>query len=131
MSRSQKQWEFLQDVALLINYAKSKGFKLTGGELKRPLAMQLLYYYGKAIDLVRGVLYLIAGKKRTKTLNSDHLKSLAIDFNIFFDVDNDGDKDLTYDAEVSRCLGDYWKSLHPDNYWGGDWGWDAPHFGRK
>lgn len=117
MSLSDIQWEFLLDVAELIVYADIKGFKLTGGELKRTTYQQAEY-------VRRG---------KSKTLASDHLRSLAIDFNIFFDVDKDGDKDLTYDADVSRCLGNYWCSLDPDNYWGGNFrgGWDAPHFGRK
>jgi hypothetical protein len=121
MGLSDTQWEFLQDVAELIVYAELKGYKLTGGELKRTVEQQKLY----------------VKSGRSKTMNSDHLKSLAIDFNIFYDYDNDGDKDYTgsLDNAVDICedLGDYWKYLHPDNYWGGDWENfpDTPHFGRK
>ena len=111
------QWEFLRHVSALIVFADLKGFKLTGGELKRTMLQQRQY--------------LREGK--SETLNSDHLVSLAIDFNLFFDYDNDGDKDYlgAKGAEVAKELGEYWKFLHPDNYWGGDWGWDSPHFGRK
>lgn len=122
MSLSDTQWEFLQDLAKLIEFAKAQGFKLTGGELRRTEEQQHLYLV----------------QKKSKTLNSDHLLSLAIDLNIFYDYDNDGDKDflqavLPTDKVISIAieLGDYWKSLHPKNYVGMDWGWDVPHFGRK
>ena len=119
MSLSDVQWEFLLDVAELITYAEINGYKLTGGELKRTKYQQAEY--------------VLSGK--SQTMASDHLRSLAIDFNIFFDVDGDGDKEYTATTtdpvSVCRSLGDYWKSLHHDNGWGGDWGWDTPHFFRK
>ena len=119
MSLSDIQWEFLRDVARLIFFAEENGYKLAGKELQR--------------DILTQKRYLKLGK--TKTLNSDHLDGLAIDFAIFKDTDGDGDKDYTATVknpvDVCRSLGDYWKSLNPRNYWGGDWGWDTPHFGRK
>jgi len=120
LTRSDQQWEFLQDIAKLIIFAKEKGYKLTGGELKRPTQMQALY--------VRS--------GRSKTMTSDHLISMAIDFNIFFDYDEDGDKDYIgaiskqEAMRVSEDLCEYWKSLNPNNYSGRDWGWDIPHFAR-
>lgn len=122
MSKSQIQWEFLQDVSKLISFAFLNGFKLTGGELKRTSEQQQLY-----VD-----------QGKSKTMNSDHLHSLAIDLNIFYDYDDDGDKDYlsgtvsnTEAIEISKKLTEYWKSLNPLNYCGADWGWDLPHFGRK
>jgi len=119
MKLSDIQWEFLRDVAVLIQYAERKKYKLTGGELRRSRAQQQIHVE--------------AG--RSKTLDSDHLRALAIDLNIFFDVDSDGDMDYTgavpNAVEVCRDLGEFWKSLNENNYWGGDWGWDTPHFGRK
>lgn len=113
------QWEFIKHLAILVAYADIRGFKLTGGEFKRTVYQQTEY--------------VATGK--SKTMLSDHLYALAQDYNIFFDYDNDGDKDYTGGLPdvVAICqeLGDFWKSLHPDNYWGGDWGWDTPHFGRK
>jgi hypothetical protein len=113
MTLSDTQWEFLKHVAELIIYAEAMGFKLTGGDLKRSHLQQQQYVQTGA----------------SKTLDSDHLRGLAIDFNIFFDEDGDGKKG--YLEGDATPLGTYWKGLHPDNYWGGDWGWDKPHFGRK
>ena len=119
MGLSDVQWEFVKDLSKLIVYAESKGYKLTQGEGKRTVYQQAEY--------VR------TGK--SQTMNSDHLVGLAKDFNIFFDYDGDGDKDYTGNLsnarEVCQDLGDFWKSLNAKNYWGGDWGWDTPHFGRK
>ena len=121
MTKSDAQWLFLQDVALLIIYAEKCGYKLTGGELKRTLYQQEEHVRLGA----------------SKTLHSDHLDALAVDLNIFFDYDGDGDKDyvgtLPSAKAISEDLGEYWKSLHPENYWGGDFETftDCPHFGRK
>ena len=121
MGLSDTQWEFVKDLALLILFAESQGFKLTQGEAKRTRYQQARY----------------VSTGKSQTFNSDHLVSLAQDFNVFFDVDGDGDKDytggLSNAKEVCQVLGDYWCSLHPKNYWGGNFtkGWDTPHFGRK
>jgi hypothetical protein len=115
------QWEFLQDVARLIDYAKAQGFQLTGGELWRTQEQQALHIQNK----------------RSKTMNSKHLERLAIDLNIFYDVDEDGDMDLVTREEhvktIAKVLGDYWERLRPPgkNVWGGSWGWDSPHFERR
>lgn len=131
MTLSDKQWLFLQNVAKLIEYAQIKGYKLTGGELKRPGAMQLLYFFGKDLKRVGNILKLEPAKKLSKTLKSDHLNALAIDLNVFYDIDGDGTKEYAPSKEITQDLGDFWKSLHVNNYWGGDWGWDTPHFGMK
>jgi hypothetical protein len=111
LSLSDQQWLFLLDVAKLIEYARVNNYKLTGGELKRTVEQQKLY-------IKQG---------RSTTMNSYHLKALAIDFNIF----PDGNYDPSVDA--GRLLGDYWVSLNPElNVWGGNWKSfkDAPHFQR-
>ena len=119
MSLSNTQWEFTRDIAKLILYAEWRGYKLTDAGGKRTEYQQAEY--------------LRTGK--SKTMNSDHLIGLAQDFNIFFDHDGDGDKDYTgalpNAKEVCQVLGDFWCSLNHKNYWGGAWGWDCPHFGRK
>jgi hypothetical protein len=117
MRLSDKQWEFLQDVAKLIEFAAINDFKLTGGELYRTRDQQEIY----------------VETGRSMTLNSNHLKRLAIDFNIFKDIDGDGNKDLTYDKEQVKILGDYWESLDARNSWGGNWSSfkDIPHFERR
>lgn len=105
-----EQWAFLQDVARLIIYAADKGITLTGGELYRTDEQQELHYK--------------AG--RTKTMKSNHLRRLAIDFNFFIDGK------LTYDIEKLRILGGYWEGLTPQNRWGGNYTnfKDTPHFER-
>lgn len=110
MGLSDEQWLFLQDVAKLIEFAKSKGMKLTGGELLRTPEQQQLYY----------------DQGKSKTLNSNHLKKLAIDFNLI--VNNQLGTRSDY-----RPLGQYWESLSPKNRWGGNFqGFiDSPHFERN
>lgn len=123
---SDRQWEFLKDIAKLIIWAEENGFKLTEGEGRRTQSQQLLYYYGKEVVEGDDGLKLIPAPKLSKVKHSYHMDGLAHDFNIFVDgryIGNDGEK--------ARPLGEYWKSLHPDNVWGGDWGWDAGHFERK
>jgi hypothetical protein len=115
MKTSDYQWLFLQNVAKLIEFAKNRDIKLTGGELHRPQLMQEHYY--------------LNGK--SKTLTSNHGKRLAIDLNVFINGK------LTYDFNAVKVLGNYWESLHPKNRWGGDWNGndiedesfvDTPHF---
>lgn len=100
MKRSDIQWDFLQDVALLIQFAKHEGFKLTGGELYRPQAMQDIY-------LARGY---------SQVSESQHQKRLAIDFNLFVGEKLQWDKNEHWEK-----LGAYWIVLNPDNRWGGDY----------
>jgi len=126
MSLSDEQWEFLQDVSELIRWAKANNFKLTGGELYRTQDQQKLYYYGKRIVVHKdGVLSCIDDKKRSKTLRSRHTERLAIDLNVFVNGR------LAWEPEDLKSIGEFWKSLNPQNVWGGDWGWDAGHFERK
>lgn len=55
---------------------------------------------------------------------SAHKNRLAVDLNLFLDG--------TYlkDTEDYRWVGDYWKALHRDNAWGGDFPADGNHFSR-
>lgn len=46
--------------------------------------------------------------------NSLHRDRLAIDFNLFLNGV------LLTELEDYKGAGDYWKTLHPDNNWGGD-----------
>jgi len=62
---------------------------------------------------------------KSKTMNSKHLSRLAIDLNLFvYGV-------YQTDKEAYKPLAEYWKTLHPDNRAGYDWGWDANHFEMK
>ena len=114
MSLSKQQRIFTKNVAELINYAYCNGIELTFGEAYRTREQQLIYVQ--------------SGK--SKTMNSNHLIRLAVDFNFF------KNGNLTYDWNDIKFIGDYWESLHPSNRWGGDWNKnnkkdgfiDTPHF---
>ncbi len=111
MSLVNEQFEFLKDVCKLIDFAISKGFVITGGELQRPEAMQVIY----------------VKEGKSKTMASYHLKKTAIDLNFFLNGE------LTYDKAVLAPVGAYWESLNPKNRWGGNFKTlvDTPHFERQ
>jgi hypothetical protein len=109
MSLIKTQSEFLLDAARLITFAASSGFTVTGGELYRTIEQQKIY-------VERGL---------SKTINSQHLKRLAIDLNLFAN------------GEVCKAgdyapIGAFWESLNGANRWGGNFKKfvDANHFER-
>ena len=110
MSNISEQADFLLDVGRLVQKATELGFVVTAGELYRTPEQQEIY-------LKTG---------RSSTMNSLHLKRLAVDFNIFRDGKLVGDK------ATLAPLGAYWESLHPLNSWGGNGKKlvDTPHFSR-
>lgn len=116
MSLVQKQAEFLIHVTQLLQKSYELNFIVTGGELYRTVDQQKLYIQ----------------QGRSKTMNSKHLKRLAIDLN-FFTQDENGKLELTYDKDALQPLGEFWESLHPENKWGGNWRSfkDTPHFERR
>ena len=133
MSLSQKQMIFTKNVASLIGYADLLGIGLTFGEAHRTQSQALLNFFGYKI-VKGGVLgiKLVKYKKLSNTLNSLHLKRLAVDFNFFINGK------LVYDKHKLAELGKFWEGLHPKNRWGGnfkikvdgvleDWA-DTPHF---
>jgi hypothetical protein len=105
-----EQNSFLRDVARLIEFCDNHGIMITGGELFRTNEQQALYFK--------------EGRSKIKT--SSHQKRLAIDINFFIKGE------LTYEHEDIQPYGEYWKSLNPNNRWGGDWGTftDSDHFER-
>jgi hypothetical protein len=111
MSLSDEQAVFLLDACVLIQFATAMGFKVTGGELTRPLEMQKIYVQ----------------TGRSKTMKSNHIRRLAIDLNFILDGQ------LCYDAEKLKPIGLFWESLNPKNRWGGFWSSfkDMPHFERN
>jgi hypothetical protein len=109
MTLSDEQWAFLQDVARLITFCAEHGMKLTGGELFRTVEQQKIY-----VDT--GL---------SKTMDSKHLKRLAIDLNLFIDGKYRTDK------EAFKLPAEYWASLSPKNVSGYDWGWDFNHWERR
>ncbi len=99
MTKSDLQWEFLQCQALLIQYARLQGYKLTEGR----------GYASEAANAADG------GHKR-----STHLHRLAKDFNLFVEG-----KLIRGDHPAWQGLGQYWCALHPLARWGGDWDGDG------
>lgn len=112
MSLVAEQAAFLLDVAQLIQKATELGWTVTGGELYRTAEQQQIY----------------VKTGRSKTMNSNHLKRLAIDLNFF-----QQDRKLVYSKAALQAIGDYWESLNPKNSWGGNWSSfkDVPHFERR
>lgn len=106
MTLRQQQSLFCKQVALLIAYAYEIGFELTFGDAFRsPEQAALNAKTGAGIS------------------NSLHTKRLAIDLLLF--------KDGVYltDSAAYKPLGEFWKSLHPLNCWGGDFkNQDGNHF---
>lgn len=131
MKLSEYQQIFTLNVSCLIQFAERSGYRLTFGEAYRSKSQQILYFFGYELVL-GGVLgfKIQKAKKLTKTLESNHLRRLAVDFNVFINGN------LTYKWEDIKPLGDYWESLHEKNRWGGDFNGDdikngfidTPHF---
>jgi predicted chitinase len=116
MSLLREQSTFLLHVAELIQKASELGFYASGGELYRTSEQQALH----------------VKNGRSKTMNSQHLKRLAVDLN-FFKATQDGTLKLTYEVEDLRPLGEFWERLDTANRWGGNWTSfkDTPHFERR
>lgn len=111
MSLVNEQADFLLDVAKLIQWATQEGFTVTAGELYRSLEQQQIYFK----------------TGRSKTLESQHMKRLAIDLNFFVNGK------LTWSKDILAPVGAYWESLNPNNRWGGNFKslCDTPHFERN
>ena len=112
MSLSDTQWEFLQDIAKLIDFAETNDLKLTAGEMFRT-------DYQHRENLRQGL---------SKVLRSRHQDRLAFDLNLFVN----GEPQWSY-CDEWELLGEYWESLHEDNVWGGRWQEikDFYHFERR
>lgn len=98
MTLGQKQRLFTRLVAKLIEFAYSQGYELSLGDA----------YRDPRVHGDMGV------KKSYSAPNSSHKERLAIDLNLF----EDGAYLTT--TEAHKPLGEYWKSLHADCRWGGD-----------
>ena len=113
MNLSGEQNAFLLDVAKLINFVDNtdSGMLITGGELFRTKEQQQIYF----------------DSGKSKTMNSNHLRRLAIDLNFI----NNGQ--LISNKTALQPYGDYWESLNPENRWGGNFLNldDTDHFERQ
>ncbi len=97
MSLGEKQEIFSYNLALLILFAYAHGYRIRTGEVWRSdAAAQANAEAGIGIE------------------NSVHRLKLAADLNLF------KDGQFLTESEDHKPLGDFWKSLHPDNRWGGD-----------
>ena len=98
MTLGQKQRMFAKLAAQLIQYAYAQGYEVTLGDA----------YRDPRVHGDMGV------KKSYSSASSSHKERLAIDLNLF----KDGQYLTT--SEAHKPLGEYWKSLHADCRWGGD-----------
>lgn len=97
MTLREQQGIFTLCIAKLILFAYQQGYELTFGQaLRTQVEANANAASGAGIR------------------NSLHMKSLAVDFNLFLNG-----KWLTT-SEAHKPLGDYWKTLHPLCRWGGD-----------
>jgi len=122
MKLSDHQFEFMKDLAVLIDYiANVKKYKITGGWLERNKAIQKI----------------LVDAGLSKTMDSNHLKRLAIDFNLFIKnivLTNKRKKDLTPEEwDILSELGVFWENLNKYNRWGGFFNsiYDPGHFERN
>jgi hypothetical protein len=133
MTLSQHQRIFTKHVGMLIAFAYQNGIELTLGEAHRTNSQVLLNFFGFEVVRFGDGITLKKSKKLSKTLLSEHVNRLAVDFNFFINGV------LTYDFWDIKILGDYWESLDPLNRWGGDFNKtgkpdgfvDTPHFERN
>lgn len=108
----QKQSIFALNIAKLITYAYTlPGYELTVGEFARTDEQQALHLKSGASTVKR----------------SKHQDKLAADLNLF--VNGVYQTAQTKESKAYfKPLADYWKSLHPENIAGFDWGWDSNHY---
>lgn len=110
MKLSNEQFIFSDNVWKLLKHVYDKGYSCSLGEAYRTPEQAAVYAsQGKGIK------------------DSLHCKRLAIDLNLF----SPEGVFLTTVAD-HKFLGDYWKTLHHLNGWGGDWTTgDANHYQMK
>lgn len=109
MLLNEAQRAFARDTVKLLSHIEDSGYSFTYGEAMRSAEQAAIY-----------------AKEGKGIIISLHCKRLAIDINLFKD-DIYLDKSQDY-----KVLGDYWKSLHLNNRWGGDFHRvDGNHFERQ
>lgn len=107
MTLGKQQELFSRNFCKLLQFIFEKGYEVRIGEVLRTAEQQQIY-------IKMG---------RSKTMNSQHLKKLAVDLYIT------KDGVIVYPDEVFK----YWESLDPDNNAGAYWKTfvDKPHFEYK
>lgn len=115
-----RQNRFATHVSWLISFLQSNesGLTISLGEVERTKMQQEVYVM----------------ENLSKTMDSMHLKRLAIDINFFkddyrlFSDKNRKDEDF----EMIKLAGEYWQDLHPDNRAGMFWQFfDPSHFEHR
>lgn len=106
MNIREKQWLFASLVPVLITYMSMKGYKPVLGYVYRDEETQKR----------------LVEKGASKTQNSNHLRCIAIDVELF----NSEGKYLTKTSDHEQ-FGEYWESLHPLCRWGGRFS-DGNHY---
>lgn len=124
MSLREKQSIFAINISKLIIWAYDNGYEITTGEAYRTKSQQLLYFMGYKLLVVGSALKLAKTSHKSRTMNSKHLKKLAMDLNVF----KDGRLLDSNDKKLFKPLADYWRALNIQNESGYDWGWDLGHF---
>lgn len=98
MTLNDKQHIFAMNLAKLLQHVESLGYTCSIGEILRSREQAEIYVKeGKGI------------------LESQHCKKLAVDLFLF------SNGQFLQKKDDYKLLGEYWKGLHPDNRWGGDW----------
>lgn len=103
MTLGEQQRLFMRLVPRLIDRAHELGFGVTLGD-------------GYRDPRVFGQLGEARGYGHRK---SAHKQRLAIDLNLFKDLDGDGDLDYAEKTELHRPLGEWWEQQHSLCRWGG------------
>lgn len=111
MSLLKTQTEFASLVPRLIDKAIALGYAVKLGDAFRD-------------PRVHGE---IGVKKSYSHPKSAHKLALALDLNLFKDIDNDGDLDYLQLTEQHRPLGEWWEKQHPLARWGGRFS-DGNHY---
>lgn len=108
MTLGEKQEKFSKNVAKLFNFILENGYQIRIGECQRTVEQQKIYFK----------------QGKSKTMNSNHLKKLAIDLFIF----KNGEWFIS--KSQLQKIGDFWESLDKNNRWGGNFisFVDCPHF---
>lgn|SRR3990167_224978 len=106
MTLGEHQRIFAYNVANLIFWTHEQGWEVTGGEWYRPEEMAKIY-------AERGI----------GIADSLHTMKLAIDLNLFINGK------YQTESDAYQPMGEYWKTLHPNNRWGGSFKkQDGNHF---
>lgn len=111
MSLRKEQSFFVRDILKLLLWAEDSGYECTFGEAQRTVEQQKIYVQ----------------TGRSKTMDSYHIKKLAMD--IFFFKNGI----LLQTKEELQEIGNTWENLSSSNSWGGNWNSfkDTPHFERR